>query len=1095
MKPFLLFLIFTCLIAGRVSAQSYALTTGLPLEEISGTGTSVTLDAATSSAALPIGFDFNFWENTYTTFYINPNGTLSFENPSVTKMNPGPFGTQRLGGSSSLHNFIAFAWQNGNYDFTNAAIDYFVSGTAPNRVLVVNYKGVVINQVASSPYPNAGQATINVQIQLFEGAIGKIQIHNTANQTVGGTDSDSGPGQVGVENKAGDLFREASNYAPLYVYNPYAGANIPSPRYFYDFAGSMVEFRKCTPPAVPVVSASNSTICSTRASVTLTASGADGAQYMWETNGQTGAQISVSNGGFYRAMSVTDGCQSAYSEYVQVASLSNTPVITSNISTVNCYQTATLTSSNLGVGTYTWTNGTSVLQNTSSNQYQVQNQQEATDYYVTFSLDGCSSPVSNKRTINGGCISPPSIEVSGTYSICSGATVGLDAFGCPSPGIVTWSETTAGVLGTGLHFETSALDADNDNKASKIYGFKATCTVNGVTSAPSNTETVTVKYIPDMPTDASSNLDNVAANTTVTLTATGNASFGYKWSWNSGANTSTSNPMQVVVPVTKDFYVTQTNGACTSPSRQVTVHVAGSPTITVNNTQTESCGAKGTQVVVNFATTGTFSNSNFTVKLIRTSSQCNTPSQSDVVTASTSSLTATLTIPTTILQTVTNDCSAATISYKIVVVNAGNNISSSDYPITIYQPVAGTITATGLSAVTALGQVIHLSAPVLSGTTKTWYGHSETQYWQSGTSLGLTTDEVDVTPETTTYYSVVYTDAHSCFARSSRIRIPFNVTISGTNSGADLVYAEGRGVHLDAGGIVSGNGSPYPQFYVPPGADADTKVYSTVFDTSFPTSWSGYFIIRKSDYWEIYSGSGPMYSPPTYTRLFHTKNAFPTSNSGGRMSARSSAITGTRPPENSVWIKDTDNTEVTLTLSGVSEDYGALPVTLTYFNAKLNDEKKVSLTWETSSEQNSDYFDIERSADLKSFSAIGKVKAKENKSDKTIYQLTDENPIPGIGYYRLKQVDLDGTSHYYRVVSVRTEGTDAPYPNPSNGKFLNLDVPATSNLTILNPKGESISFDRKKLSEGSVQLLLKANLPPGLYLIRVNGISRKWVVQ
>jgi len=1094
MKPFLLLLAFTCLLAGKVSAQqSYALTTELPLEEISGTGTAVTLDAATSSAALPIGFDFNFWENTYSTFYINPNGTLSFENPSVIKMSAA-YNNQKLGSSTDIHNFIAFAWQYGTYDFTNATINYFTTANSPNRILVVNYKGVAINQTASATYPNAGQGLIDVQIQLFEGTNGKIQIHNTTNRTVGGTGSASGPGQMGVENKDGDLFREASDYAIVYAYNPNAGFYVPTPRYYYDFSGEAVEFRRCTPPSIPLISASNSTICSARPSVTLNASGADGAQYMWET-GQVGAQISVSTEGSYRAKALMDGCQSTYSDYVQISSLSYAPTISSNVSTVSCYQTATLTSSYLGPGIYTWANGTDVLQSTSSYQYHVQNQQSTTDYYVTYSADGCSSPVSSKRTISGGCISPPSIEVSGSYFICSGATVALDAVGCPSPGVVTWSEATTGILGTGLHFETSTLDADNVNKASKNYAFRATCTVNGVASGASNTETVTANYVPDTPTDAYSNLNNVAPNTNVTLTATGNASFGYKWTWNNGANTSTTNPMQVVVPATTDFYVTQTNGTCISQSRQVTVHVAGTPTVTVNNTQTEYCGAKGTQVVVNFTTTGTFSNPNFTVKLVRTSSQCSAPNQLDVVTASTSSLTATLTIPTTILQTASNNCSAPTVSYKIVVVNNGNGIPSSDYPITIYQPVAGTVTATGLSSVTAPGQVIHMNATAVSGTTKTWYGHSETQYWQSGSYLGLTADAVDVSPETSTYYSVVYTDAHSCFARSSRIRIPFNLTISGTNTGADLVYAEGRGVHLDAGGIVSGTGSPYPQFYAPPGADADTKVYSTVFDTSYPTSWTGYFIIRKSDYWEIYSGSGPMYSPPSYTRLFHTKNAFPTSNSGGRMAARTSAITGTRPPENAVWIKDADNSELTLTLTGVSEDYSALPVTLTYFNAKLNEQKKVALIWETASEQNSDYFDIERSADLKSFALIGKVKAKENKSDKTHYQLTDENPIPGIGYYRLKQVDLDGTSHYYRVLSIRTEGTDAPYPNPSNGKFLNLDVPATSNIFILNLKGESISFDRKKLSDGSVQILPKTNLSPGLYLITVNGVSRKWVVQ
>lgn len=525
----------------------------------------------------------------------------------------------------------------------------------------------------------------------------------------------------------------------------------------------------------------------------------------------------------------------------------------------------------------------------------------------------------------------------------------------------------------------------------------------------------------------------------------------------------------------------------------VLINVVIPQSITVDgSTANQICGSKGTTVVVNYTTTGTFDSNNFAASLIQiTRRSCYySPVETNIKWAYAEGTgTVTFTLPSDIDPTNASSC----VTYKLVVSNG--SVNSAAYPVTVVSPP--TVPAvSGATNVTGVGQSITLSTPVYVAGTKQWYAHTQTQYWQPGTLLtGQTSDNLIVTPETSSFYSVVYTEtATGCSARSSRAIVNFTVTVTGTNSVADLTYREGQGVHLDASGIV-GAGSPYPQYYVPSSPDAGTQVYSTVFDTGYPTSWSGYFIIRKSDYWEIYSGSRPTYGPPSYTRVFHTKNAFPTSNPGGRVAARTSAVTGTRPPQNAVWIKDADNTEIALTLTGVSEDYGALPVTLTYFNAKVNDDRKVALAWETTSEQNSDYFDVERSADLKTYNVVATVKAKENKLDKTVYQLIDETPVPGIGYYRLKQVDLDGIAQYYKVVSVRTEGTDAPYPNPSNGQLLNLDVPATSNISILNLKGESIPFDLKTLSESSVQLLLTTRLSPGLYLITVNGLTRKWVVQ
>src|SRR5258708_40341589 len=84
-----------------------------------------------------------------------------------------------------------------------------------------------------------------------------------------------------------------------------------------------------------------------------------------------------------------------------------------------------------------------------------------------------------------------------------------------------------------------------------------------------------------------------------------------------------------------------------------------------------------------------------------------------------------------------------------------------------------------------------------------------------------------------------------------------------------------------------------------------------------------------------------------------------------------------------------------------------LPVGLLSFDA----EKKgasVLLTWKTAQEQKSDRFEIERSADGISYHLIGTLAASGNTSMVTSYSFTDHQPLDGINYYRLKQVDIDG---------------------------------------------------------------------------------------
>ncbi len=119
-----------------------------------------------------------------------------------------------------------------------------------------------------------------------------------------------------------------------------------------------------------------------------------------------------------------------------------------------------------------------------------------------------------------------------------------------------------------------------------------------------------------------------------------------------------------------------------------------------------------------------------------------------------------------------------------------------------------------------------------------------------------------------------------------------------------------------------------------------------------------------------------------------------------------------------------------------------LPVQLTAFNARAN-ELAVDVTWKTAVEINSDYFEVERSvAPNQGFVTVGRVQAAGNTSSGRQYALRDNDArqLPaGALYYRLRQVDLDGTQVYSPVAVVTRKAAPAAlvlYPNPASSSEL-----------------------------------------------------------
>ncbi len=96
---------------------------------------------------------------------------------------------------------------------------------------------------------------------------------------------------------------------------------------------------------------------------------------------------------------------------------------------------------------------------------------------------------------------------------------------------------------------------------------------------------------------------------------------------------------------------------------------------------------------------------------------------------------------------------------------------------------------------------------------------------------------------------------------------------------------------------------------------------------------------------------------------------------------------------------------------------GALPISLVKFEAEKLAEK-VQLTWVTATEINNDKFIVERSANGEDFAAIAEIKGAGNSKELNEYTMVDANPFKGTAYYRLTQVDFDGTSTSFEPVAV-----------------------------------------------------------------------------
>jgi len=165
-----------------------------------------------------------------------------------------------------------------------------------------------------------------------------------------------------------------------------------------------------------------------------------------------------------------------------------------------------------------------------------------------------------------------------------------------------------------------------------------------------------------------------------------------------------------------------------------------------------------------------------------------------------------------------------------------------------------------------------------------------------------------------------------------------------------------------------------------------------------------------------------------------------------------------------------------------------LPVTWGKLALQHHDRSN-TIHWTTYSEINNDFFQVERSADGRIWSAVGQTLAAANSGQSSnAYQYTDDTPLSGTSYYRIKQVDMDGKYAYSSTLTSRREvnSKELVFPNPFVGsltvKMDDYSRPASHLVTIYDAMGQVIV--QQPASENSSEVTIDTEtLPVGIYYV------------
>lgn len=169
----------------------------------------------------------------------------------------------------------------------------------------------------------------------------------------------------------------------------------------------------------------------------------------------------------------------------------------------------------------------------------------------------------------------------------------------------------------------------------------------------------------------------------------------------------------------------------------------------------------------------------------------------------------------------------------------------------------------------------------------------------------------------------------------------------------------------------------------------------------------------------------------------------------------------------------------------------ALPVNWIYFTGRTDKEGNI-LSWATDGENKNSYFEVERSSDGTSYSAVAKINGAGTTLAKQTYSFTDKNASPEKYFYRLKQVSTNGSISYSTVVVLGNKSSNTTidfYPNPVKTDLsltINNSLKGNTTIRIYGIDGKLlISKQLNKDNETISTLIPVSRLTKGVYVLEV----------
>ena len=650
--------------------------------------------------------------------------------------------------------------------------------------------------------------------------------------------------------------------------------------------------------------------------------------------------------------------------------------------------------------------------------------------------------------------------------VTAGATTGTD--------VVTDAVTSTNLAGVPLNITVSPT-------AATTYRFESNATCGGGKDL-----FVYFKFDPTLTLAAdAAGLAGLCAGGSTTLTASGSTSGTYTWAANGVTIPNQTSSTLTVSPLTTTTYTVTAVTSCGTSSQQITVLVKD---VTISPSAPVVCSGQGVSLTASYSG----SNATYTWTVVGGNGTTISPAST---TATSSTIGVNPVVTTTYKAVATTDCGTITKQVTVTVSSAVTTASVSPTTSTICSGSSTTLTATS-----------NYTSP--------------TYAWKAnGVAVaGVTGNTYTVNPSVNTTYTVTATTTcgGTSAAATATVNVAaaatFAVSPAGTTSTVPFAICSGTSTTLTASSNISNATyqwynaaspgvliSTSPSLTITPVVTTTTTYQYNVFTTtSCGTSTQSVYVkanpsvsvsptsalIAKGNSTTLTANGATNYTWSPATGLSATNVAVVTASPTVTTTYTvTGSVTATAPCSNTA--------SVTVTVAA------PLPVALTSFEATRMGSYPV-ITWSTASEQNSHYFEVERSVNGTDFTAIVRIAAQGNKARTSAYSYRDATEVPqaNLLYYRLHQVDVDGTAAYssVRTVAMSSAPTDLiVFPNPAHGAAKLVGAAAIAPVQVLDALGRMV-FVTTTNAAGTAILALPTGLPKGIYLVRSGAKTVRLII-